>query len=72
MCGTGGKSKEILATTGSPLHRENREIGQRKVPVREHREFGNFCQNTENFVCSSFKFPASKDKDIAIFGMEMA
>ena len=40
--------------SGSPLHRKRGEIAQLIPP-------GKFCQNTENFVCSSNKFPDSKE-----------
>ena len=46
----------------------------------KHREFGNFaktqgiwkfCQNTGNLVCSSCKFPDSREKDISIFAAKI-
>ena len=40
---------------GSPLHRKNMEN------VRENTGIWKLCQNTGNFVCSSSKFPETKD-----------
>ena len=34
-----------MVFTGYPLHRENRENGQKKIPVRKkHREYGNLAK----------------------------
>ena len=45
-----------------PLHRENKENGPQKIPVRENTGNLEICQNTGNLVCSSCNFPDSKGK----------
>ena len=55
-----------VTLAGYPLHRENRENGQTKIPVRENT--GNLeilpkhRENTGNLVFSLCKFPDSKGK----------
>ena len=41
----------ILSHTGYPLHRENRENGQKKSLSGETQGIWKFCQNTGNLVC---------------------
>ena len=54
-----------MALTGYPLHRENRQNGQ-KFPVKENTGTLEILpkrrENTGHLVCSSFKFPDSKGK----------
>ena len=44
------------------LHRENRENGPQKIPVRDSGILPKHRENTGHFVCSSSKFPISKGK----------
>ena len=56
----------VTFTTGYPLHRENRENGPKKIPVREN--MGNLeiltkhRENAGNLVCLGCKFLDSKGK----------
>ena len=43
-------SRLLVYPAGYPLHRENRENGQTKFPVRENREFGNFAKISNYFL----------------------
>ena len=52
-----------VCIAGYPLHREN---GKKSLSGKTQGIL-NFCQNTGNLVCSSFKFPFLKVKDISIF-----
>ena len=65
--------------TGYPLHRENRETDQKKIPVREiqeilpkHREFGNFAK-TKGIVCAQVvNSLILKGKYISIFAAKIS
>ena len=48
--------------SGSPLHREDWENGQKNSLSGKIQGIQTFCQNTGNLVCSSCKFPDSKGK----------
>ena len=52
----------IILLSWYPLHRENRENGQKNSLSGKTQGIWKFCQNTGNFVCSSCKFPDSKSK----------
>ena len=54
--------RPTLYHTGYPLHRENRENGQKKSLSGKTRVIWKFCQNTGNLVYSSCKFHDSKNK----------
>ena len=43
------------------LHRENRDNYPKNSLSGKTHGISKFCQNTGNFVCSSRKFPDSKD-----------
>ena len=62
-----GKSDSSLSVSmshvsGYPLHRGNRENGQKHSLTGKTQEIWKFCQNTRKLVCSSCKFPDSKGK----------
>ena len=54
------KEQRLSPITGYPLHRENRENGQRNSLSGKTQGIWKFCQSTGNLVCSSCKFPDSK------------
>ena len=53
--------------TGYPLHRVNRENGQKKSLSGKTQGIWKFCQNTGNFVSSNCKFPDAKGKEYCEF-----
>ena len=61
----------VIDIAGYPLHRENRENGQKKYSVRENREFENFAK-TQGIWCAQFvNSLILKVKDISIFAAKI-
>ena len=55
-------------TSGSPLHRENRENGPKRFPVRENTGTLDFFSKTQGILCAQVvNSLILKIKDIAIF-----
>ena len=48
--------------TGSPLHSEKLKMAEKIPCLGKHREFGNFCHNTHNFVCLGPRFIDYKEQ----------
>ena len=48
--------------SGYPLHRENRENGQKKSLSGKTQGIWKFCKNTRTLICSICKLPDSKGK----------
>ena len=53
--------------SGYPLHRENRVNGQKKIPVRENREFENFAKTQGIWSAQVENSLILNVKDILIF-----
>ena len=63
-----GNSKTSVCELGYPPHRENRENGPQKIPVRgKHKEFGNFVKTLGILFPQVVNSLMLKIKDIAIF-----
>ena len=57
---------------GYPLHRENRENGNNKIPCQgKHREFGNFAKTQGHLFAQVVNSMMPKVKDIAIFAAKI-